>query len=103
VVDLDIGPRLAVLMGCATAIGLDDEFWGALPSAFLAAGSRHVVATFRTVEDRQAARVTEAYYAQASLASPIHRLAAAQRELIGLLPVAAWASFGAWGNAECAP
>jgi tetratricopeptide (TPR) repeat protein len=103
VLELGLGPRLAVLTGCRTGISFDHESWGAFPSAFLAAGSRYVIATLRSVDDGEAAELTRAFYAQPAGWSPIHRLAAAQRQLARQLPVEAWASFGAWGNAECAP
>jgi len=104
VLDLGLGPRLAVLTGCATAISPDRESWAAFPSAFLAAGSRHVIATMRSVDDGKAAELTKAFYAQlAANRSPIHSLTNAQRQLAGKLPVEDWASFGAWGDAGCLP
>jgi tetratricopeptide (TPR) repeat protein len=101
VLDAGLDPRLVVLSGCATAASDDAESWDGFPSAFLAAGSRYVVATLRSVEDPAAARVTEAYYAQSEAMNPIERLAAAQRQVSGTLPVAAWASFAAWGSPAC--
>jgi CHAT domain-containing protein len=50
-----------VLSGCATGAGNDAESRDGFPSAFLAAGSRYVVATLRSIEDEAAAWVTEAY------------------------------------------
>lgn len=96
-----LAPQIVVLSGCATAASDDAESWDGFPSAFLAAGSRYVVATLRSVDDSQAARVSEAYYAQPAWMNPIERLAAAQRQLASMLPVAAWASFAAWGSAGC--
>lgn len=101
VLEADLDPELVVLTGCATAASDDAESWDSFPSAFLAAGSRYVVATLRSVEDATAARVTSAYYAQPASLNPIERLAAAQRALTGVLPVETWASFTAWGSTAC--
>jgi tetratricopeptide (TPR) repeat protein len=101
VLEARLDPQIVVLSGCATAASDDAESWDGFPSAFLAAGSRYVVATLRSVDDAQAARVSQAYYAQPACMNPIERLAAAQRQLASVLPVAAWASFAAWGSAGC--
>ncbi|HEX3757837.1 MAG TPA: CHAT domain-containing protein, partial [Kofleriaceae bacterium] len=101
VLDARLDPRLVVLSGCATAASNDAESWDGFPSAFLAAGSRYVVATLRSVEDAAAARLVEAYYAAPETMNPIERLAAAQRRVSGVLPVAAWASFAVWGSPAC--
>jgi hypothetical protein len=101
VLDAGLDPRVVVLSGCATAASNDAESWDGFPSAFLAAGSRYVVATLRSVEDTAAARVTAAYYAQPASLDPVERLAAAQRQLSATLPVVDWASFAAWGSAGC--
>ncbi|HEU4727526.1 MAG TPA: CHAT domain-containing protein [Kofleriaceae bacterium] len=101
VLDTGLDPRVVVLSGCATAASEDAESWDGFPSAFLAAGSRYVVATLRSVEDAAAARVIAAYYAQPAMLNPIERLAAAQRQVAAALPVSAWASFAAWGSEAC--
>lgn len=101
VLDAGLAPRLVVLSGCATAASNDAESWDGFPSAFLAAGSRYVVATLHSVDDAAAARVTAAYYAAPETMNPIERLAAAQRRVAGTLPVAAWASFAVWGSLAC--
>jgi len=101
VLEAGLGPHIVVLSGCATAASNDAESWDGFPSAFLAAGSRYVIATLRSVEDAPAAQVTEAYYAQPEALDPIERLAAAQRQVAHTVPVVAWASFAAWGAAGC--
>ncbi len=101
VLDAGLDPEIVVLSGCATAASDDAESWNGFPSAFLAAGSRYVVATLRSVDDAAAARITAAYYAQPATMSPVERLAAAQRQVSSMLPVAAWASFAAWGSDAC--
>lgn len=100
VLESGLDPEVVVLTGCATAASDDTESWGGFPSAFLAAGSRHVIATLRSVKDAAAARVTSAYYAQPAAMNPIARLAAAQRALIDVLPIEDWASFAAWGACD---
>jgi len=101
ILEADLDAELVVLTGCATAASDDAESWDGFPSAFLAAGSRYVVATLRSVEDATAARFAGAYYAQSAALNPIERLAAAQRELSQILLVEDWASFTVWGNAAC--
>lgn len=101
VLDAGLDPQVVVLSGCATAASDDAESWDGFPSAFLAAGSRYVVATLRSVDDAPAAQVIEAYYAQPASMNPIERLAGAQRQVARTLPVTVWASFAAWGAADC--
>lgn len=101
VIDRRIAPRVVVLSGCATAASADAEDWTSLPSAFLAVGSQHVVATLRTVRDADAAAVTEAYYDEQTSGGPVARLAAAQRHLALVQPPSRWASFAVWGDPAC--
>lgn len=101
VLDAGIAPRVVILTGCATAASNDAEAWGGFPSAFLAAGSRHVVATLHSVTDADAAAFARAYYHEPAALGPVARLAAAQRALAKDRPVAAWASFAVWGDADC--
>ena len=103
VLDQRLAPRTVVLSGCNTATGGDAEAWGSFPSAFLAAGSRHVVATLRSVPDAAAAEVVRAYYAQPEDLGPAVRLAAAQRQVAATVPVDDWAAFTVWGDAACGP
>src|SRR6185436_18451057 len=49
-----IGPRLAVLASCSSAAQPGRQMWGSLGSAFLAAGSRAVLASLWSIEDRKA-------------------------------------------------
>ena len=98
-----IGPRTVVLAGCSTSASRDAETWGAFPSAFLASGSRYVVATARPLPDADAAAMMRLYYAQPDHLDPIRRLAAAQRAALATMPAKTWAIFSAWGVADCAP
>jgi CHAT domain-containing protein len=92
---------VVVLAGCATADSADVESWSGFPSAFLAAGSRYVIATTRSVRDDAAAAVMQAFYAQPAALDPIARLAAAQRVVAARVPATTWASFTAWGVSDC--
>jgi tetratricopeptide (TPR) repeat protein len=96
-----LAPAVVVLAGCSTATGADVESWSGFPSAFLAAGSRFVIATTRSVADEAAAAVMQTFYAQPAALDPIARLAAAQRVVATRVPATAWASFAAWGMSGC--
>jgi tetratricopeptide (TPR) repeat protein len=96
-----LAPAVVVLAGCSTATGADVESWTGFPSTFLAAGSRFVIATTRSVVDDAAAAVMQAFYAQPAALDPIARLAAAQRVIAARVPATAWASFAAWGVSGC--
>ena len=95
-----IQPRVAVLAGCATGVSNDNEGWGALPSAFLAAGTQTVVATLRPVEDSDAALVMRGFYEAGGAEHPVVALASAQRDLAAGHAPHVWAWFAAWGHAE---
>lgn len=96
-----LAPRTVVLSGCSTAGSADPEDWSGFPSAFLASGSRAVIATVRTVKDSDAAAVSRAYHAQSTQRAPHARLAEAQREMIRTAAQVAWWSFDAWGDPSC--
>ena len=102
IIEHRIAPRVVMMTGCATAAGADAEDWTSLPSAFLAMGSRQVVATLRSVGDDAAARVVHAYYDQPPSGGPVVRLTAAQRSLTHALPPSDWAAFAVWGDPACA-
>jgi tetratricopeptide (TPR) repeat protein len=101
VIDAAIGPRVVMLTGCATSASADAEAWTGFPSAFLASGSQHVIATLRAVDDAPAAAMIAAYYQQPETLSPPERLAAAQRAVAETLDVEVWSAFAAWGDADC--
>lgn len=102
IVEREIGPRVAVLAGCATAVGQDPEGWGALSSAFLAAGSRSVVGTLRPVADSDAREIMERFYQHDGARQPAFALAEAQRELVATHPPSVWGAFVAYGSADAA-
>lgn len=102
IMEHEIGPRVAVLAGCATAVGRDPEGWGALSSAFLAAGSRSVVGTLRPVADSDARELMEQFYQHDGVRQPAFALAAAQRELLATHPPSVWGAFVVYGSADAA-
>ncbi|MEM7156653.1 MAG: CHAT domain-containing protein [Myxococcota bacterium] len=74
-------PRHVVLAGCRSAFDDEPGFWGALPAAFVAAGSQRVVATLRSVDDADAAELLGRFHARGGAVDPVGALAQAQREL----------------------
>lgn len=86
-------PRLAVLASCASGVTTLPEFWGSLAAAFLAAGSRSVVASMWAVDDRIAGELLDQFYAHGGAVAPSRALAAAQRALARRYPASAWAAF----------
>lgn len=86
-------PRLVVLGTCGSASARDETSWGSLASAFLEAGSEHVLATTQSVPDADGKLVVEEFYRQGGLTDPAGALAAAQRALDGQLPASRLAAF----------
>jgi tetratricopeptide (TPR) repeat protein len=77
-----IAPRLVVLATCVSAASRGRGMWGSLGVTFLAAGSRSVVATLRSVEDRSARELIGRFYAQGGGEDPAEGLARAMRSFI---------------------
>lgn len=86
-------PQLVVLPTCASAATRRRDMWESLAVAFLAAGSRDVVATLFSVEDRVAAELTRRFYRHGGARDPVGALASAQRELAREEPAHAWWAF----------
>jgi len=99
IVEHEIGPRLTVLAGCATAVAGDAEGWGSLSSAFLAAGSRSVVGTLQSVVDSDARDIMRRFYSLGGDRQPAIALAKVQRELLAADP-SAWALFTVYGTVD---
>jgi hypothetical protein len=93
ILDWGIHPNLVVLAGCGSSSSRDDERWGALSSLFLAAGSRFVVGTLRSVDDDRAEIVMQSFYRNGGSSNPVRGLARAQRELALIAPPSAWSAF----------
>src|SRR4030095_958313 len=93
-----IGPRLTVLASCASGVRPGRQMWGSLGAAFLAAGSRAVLASLWSIEDEQARELVLRFYAEGGAADPLGALARAQRVAIrrGQSPIY-WAPFVLFG------
>lgn len=86
-------PDVVYLASCASAASSRKD--GTLAAAFLAAGSRHVIATTRSIDDRTAAAFARALFADGPLGEQVpERVALAQRRLINEgAPSSAWDAF----------
>lgn len=99
-----LGVPLAVLSGCSSAGGqaLTGEGMLGLSGAFLAAGSRAVVASLWDVDDEAAARLMAVFYREMAAGAPVAAaLAAARRDLASRPATAAprhWAAFVVVGD-----
>jgi tetratricopeptide (TPR) repeat protein len=94
-----IAPRLVVLASCASAVRPGREMWGSLGASFLAAGSRAVLASLWSVEDRPTRELVRRFYAEGGDADPGAAVARVQRVAIrqGLSPHL-WAAFVLFGS-----
>ncbi|HEY0481236.1 MAG TPA: CHAT domain-containing protein [Kofleriaceae bacterium] len=97
-----IAPAVAVLATCSSAPQDDPEGWGALSEAFLAVGTRTVVATLGPVRDEDASVLMHAFYAFDGWHHPATALAAAQRSVArtSKMSPSQWGKFVVWGHAE---
>lgn len=96
VVMAELRADIVVLAGCATARPRGQEMWGSLAAAFLANGTRTVIATLGSVDDEGAHAVIDAAYRHGLATDPVRALAAAQRELLAASPGGAWSTFVAY-------
>jgi tetratricopeptide (TPR) repeat protein len=94
-----IGPRLVVLASCASGVRPGREMWGSLGASFLAAGSRAVLASLWSIEDRPTRELVRRFYAEGGDADPCAALSRVQRVAIrqGLSPHL-WAAFVLFGS-----
>jgi tetratricopeptide (TPR) repeat protein len=99
IIDRGIAARVVVLTSCAAADPRDRDELGPLAMAFLAAGSRAVVAARWSVDDDVARSFARAFYEADGLRDPVLGTARAQRELLRAgMPVASWATFVVLGE-----
>jgi tetratricopeptide (TPR) repeat protein len=96
-----IGPRLVVLASCSSGVRPGRQLWGSLGAAFLAAGSRAVVASLWSIEDERARELVLRFYREGGAADPSGALARAQRVAIrrGQSPTF-WAPFVFFGSEQ---
>jgi tetratricopeptide (TPR) repeat protein len=93
-----IHPALVILSSCASAATERRDMWGSLAAAFVAAGSRDVVATLSSVEDIHATEFTRLFYEHHGDRDPAAVVATVQRLMIDAhRPAAAWAAFAVVG------
>jgi tetratricopeptide (TPR) repeat protein len=95
-----LGPSLVVLSACGSARAADIELAGSLATAFLAAGSRQVVATLRPVSDVGAREVATRFYEAGGADDPVRALAEVQAALAGTSN-RDWPNFAVYGQARC--
>lgn len=94
-----IGPRLVVLASCASGVRPGRQMWGSMGAAFLAAGSRAVLASLWSVEDRQTHEFVLRFYTEGGASDPAGALARAQRVAIGRgQSPTLWAPFVLFGS-----
>ena len=74
-------PELVVLSVCDSAAADDGELSTSLATAFVASGSKQVIATLRPVTDKGAAQITHAFYRYGGATDPARALAQLQKEL----------------------
>lgn len=97
-----LGPALVVLSACNTASSWDPESAGALSTAFLAGGSKHVIATLRSISDAGALELTTRFYNESGAQDPVRVLAKIQAGLAGS-DNKEWPNFAVFGNEVCTP
>ncbi len=94
-----IGPRLVVLASCASGVRPGRQMWGSMGAAFLAAGSRAVLASLWSVEDQQTREFVLRFYTEGGASDPAGALARAQRVAIGRgQSPTLWAPFVLFGS-----
>ena len=93
-----VRPDVAVVATCASAARPTHGLWGTLGGAFLAAGSRTVIGTLRTVPDDLASRFVSDLYEAKVADEPVRALARVQRRWIADgHPPSDWAPYVALG------
>ncbi|MFN7962399.1 MAG: CHAT domain-containing protein [Thermoanaerobaculia bacterium] len=96
-----LGPREVVLASCASAAPASRGLWASLGAAFLAAGSRSVVATLWSVEDAASREFVENFYRLGGSERPGLALSRAARQAIAAgRPVRSWAGYVLLGAGE---
>ena len=89
-----LGVRDVVLASCASAHRWEPDTWGSLATAFLASGSRHVLAALLPVDDRATREFVLRFYAEREANDPATALANVQRAAAARgEPVLNWAPF----------
>jgi len=100
ILERGLAPQMVVLSSCASARSHDGEGLMSLSGSFLAAGSRQVVASLRSVEDAVSAEFMQHFYAEGGLEDPAWALSKAQMKMADHIPLEAWSAFVLWGTAR---
>jgi hypothetical protein len=104
ILEAGLHPGLVVLASCVSAAAPHGAPWGALAGSFLAAGSRTVVASLWTLDDRAARRMIERFYDAGGVRDPVRALGDAQRAAaMAGEPLRAWAGFVVFGAGRSPP
>lgn len=99
VLEWRVNPGLVVLASCTSAAQRARGLFGSLAGAFLAAGSRSVVASLWSVDDAAASRFSQRFYKNGGAVQPSTALAKTQRQAIAAgEPVGVWSSFVLYGT-----
>jgi CHAT domain-containing protein len=99
VMEWRVKPQVVVLASCLGAVRRSRGVWGSLSAAFLASGSRSVVAALSSVEDRSARELLSEFYRQGGAVEPSRSLASAQRTFIAAgRPPSFWSPFVVLGS-----
>ncbi len=94
-----VAPRLVTLASCASATREGRGLWSSLGAAFLAVGSKAVMASLWTVDDQNTRQFMYSFYAKDALNDPAKSLAETQREFIAKdRPVSEWSAFVLLGS-----
>lgn len=95
-----LGPSLVVLASCESASSNGGETGGALSTAFLASGSKQVIATLRPVSDAGAHAITARFYEAGGVKDPARVLARIQASFVDT-DNTDWPSFAVFGHDVC--
>jgi len=97
ILEWQLHPRVVVLAGCASGAAAPG-MWASLGAAFLAAGSRQVLVTSRSVDDEATAHLIDRFYQEGGASDAANALARTQRAFARTLPPSRWASFFVIGS-----
>jgi CHAT domain-containing protein len=98
VLEWRLHPQLVVLAGCSSGAS-PPGIWGSLGAAFLASGSRQVLVTSRSIDDRVTAALIDRFYQEGGATDAAGALARTQRAFARTLPPSRWAFLFLLGSA----
>lgn len=99
-----IRPSIAVLASCSSAATRGAGYWGSWGAAFLASGTRSVIAALWSVDDAQSREFIVRFYEEGGAVDPAGALTKTQRAFIDAgRPPSFWAPFVHMGIASRSP